>query len=175
MPIAVNTLEATFDIQFGNVKRAVHQNTSWDLARFESCGQKWVDLSEEGFGVSILTDSKYGFNTAYQKVGISLIKAATDPYPNADQGIHKFTYSLYAHHGTWKEADTMEQALDLNVPALVLPILLDCEDTAYFSVDEKNILLDTVIVKQSVPCQQNDILNALFYVIYWKKRMRSYR
>lgn len=144
MPIAVNTLEATFDIQFGNVKRAVHQNTSWDLARFESCGQKWVDLSEEGFGVSILTDSKYGFNTAYQKVGISLIKAATDPYPDADQGIHKFTYSLYAHHGTWKEADTMEQALDLNVPALILPILLDCEDTAYFSVDEKNILLDTV-------------------------------
>lgn len=73
-----------------------------------------------------------------------MIKAATDPYPDADQGIHKFTYSLYAHQGTWKEADTMEQSLDLNVPALVLPILLDCEDTAYFSVDEKNILLDTV-------------------------------
>lgn len=39
LPIAVNTLDATFDIQFGNVKRAIHKNTTWDLARFESCGQ----------------------------------------------------------------------------------------------------------------------------------------
>ncbi len=144
MPIAVNTLEATFDIQFGNVKRAVHKNTSWDLARFESCGQKWVDLSEEGYGVSILTDSKYGFSTAYQKIGISLIKSATDPYPKADQGHHHFTYSLYAHRGTWKQSQTMEQALDLNVPALLLPSGLDDEDISYFTVEQKNILLDTV-------------------------------
>ncbi len=74
MPIAVNTLDATFDIQFGNVKRAIHKNTTWDLARFESCGQKWVDLSEDGYGVSVLTDCKYGFSTAYQKIGLSLIK-----------------------------------------------------------------------------------------------------
>lgn len=103
LPIAVNTLDATFDIQFGNVKRAIHKNTTWDLARFESCGQKWVDLSEDGYGVSVLTDCKYGFSTAYQKIGLSLIKSATDPYPEADQGLHSFTYSLYVHEGDWKK------------------------------------------------------------------------
>lgn len=143
LPIAVNTLEATFDIQFGNVKRAIHQNTTWDLARFESCGQKWVDLSEDNYGVSVLTDAKYGFNTAYQKVGISLIKSATDPYPEADQGLHAFTYSLYVHEGDWKQGDTMKQALDLNVPALQLPGIA-LESDSFLQVQQENILLDTV-------------------------------
>ena len=37
-PVDVHTDEAAFDIQFGNVVRKTHTNTSWDRARFESCG-----------------------------------------------------------------------------------------------------------------------------------------
>ena len=143
MPLDIHTLEATFDIQFGNVTRALHRNTSWDLARFESCGQKWVDLSEGNYGVSLLNDSKYGFSTDYQKIGISLIKSATDPYPEADQGHHQFTYSLFAHAGDWKQGKTMKQALELNVPALVLPHVLPSMDS-FMNVDQENILLDTI-------------------------------
>lgn len=144
LPIAVNTLEATYDIQFGNVKRAIHKNTSWDLARFESCGQKWVDLSEGNYGVSVLTDSKYGFSTDFQKIGVTLIKSATDPYPQADQGRHEFTYSLYAHAGDWKTGQTMAQALDLNVPALAFSGTLPQVMDSFMAVDQENILLDTV-------------------------------
>ncbi|MFR3256766.1 MAG: glycoside hydrolase family 38 C-terminal domain-containing protein [Lachnospiraceae bacterium] len=36
------------------------RNTSWDEARFESCGQKWMDMSEGHYGVSLLNDCKYG-------------------------------------------------------------------------------------------------------------------
>lgn len=144
LPIDVNTLEATFDIQFGQVKRPVHQNTTWDQARFESCGQKWVDLSEGNYGVSILTDSKYGFNTDYQKIGLSLIKSPIDPYPEADQGLHEFTYSLYAHEGTWQDAQTMEEALALNVPVLTVPRVSQLSGDAFLAVDQKNVLLDTV-------------------------------
>ena len=32
-PFDVHTDEATFEIQFGNVKRKVHSNTSWEEAR----------------------------------------------------------------------------------------------------------------------------------------------
>lgn len=145
MPIAVNTLEATYDIQFGNVTRNIHKNTTWDWARFESCGQKWIDLSEGNYGVSVLSDSKYGFSTDFQKIGITLIKSAIDPYPQADIGLHEFTYSIYAHEGTWKEGQTMEAALDLNVPVLVLAGELAVEqDRPFFEVDQPNILLDTV-------------------------------
>lgn len=53
-PVNVHTDEATFEIQYGNLTRKTHANTSWDRARFESCGQKWMDLSEEHYGVSML-------------------------------------------------------------------------------------------------------------------------
>ncbi|MHC5268316.1 alpha-mannosidase [Enterococcus sp. LJL98] len=144
IPIAVNTLEATYDIQFGNVTRPVHKNTSWDWARFESCGQKWVDLSEGNYGVSVLSDSKYGFSADFQKIGITLIKSAIDPYPQADIGNHTFTYSVYAHEGNWQNGKTMEAALDLNVPLLVLDGELPASETAFFKVNQENVLLDTV-------------------------------
>ena len=32
--------EASYDIQFGHIKRPNHFNTSWDSARFETCGHK---------------------------------------------------------------------------------------------------------------------------------------
>ena len=44
-PLDIQSNEADFEIQFGNVKRPVHQNTTWDQARFEVCAHKWMDLS----------------------------------------------------------------------------------------------------------------------------------
>ncbi|MGM0124097.1 alpha-mannosidase [Enterococcus sp. AZ194] len=146
-PINVNTLKATFDIQFGNVERPIHTNTSWDQARFEVCGQRWVDLSEGNYGVSVMSDSKYGFNVGYKQIGITLIKSATDPNPEADQGLHQFTYSILPHSGSWKEAQTVEEALDLNTPTIVHHIAASKEaelSETWCTYDEKNILLDTM-------------------------------
>ena len=54
-PVAVFTEEASFDIQYGTIRRPTHRNTSWDAARFEVCGQKFADLSEESYGAALLT------------------------------------------------------------------------------------------------------------------------
>ena len=35
-PVDVRSLRATYEIQFGNVERPTHSNTSWDMARFEA-------------------------------------------------------------------------------------------------------------------------------------------
>lgn len=147
-PLDIHTYKATFDIQFGNVERNIHQNTSWDQARFEVCGQKWIDLSEGGYGVSLMSDCKYGFNAAYQKIGISLIKSATDPHPEADQGHHTFTYSLLPHCGSWQEAETMEEALDLNTPALTVPFagefLQPLDSSSWLAADAGHVVIDSV-------------------------------
>src|SRR4029078_6386555 len=58
--VDIRATEATYDIQFGNVKRPTHWNTSWDMARCESIGHQWVDFAERDYGVSLLNDSKYG-------------------------------------------------------------------------------------------------------------------
>ncbi|AIQ70083.1 alpha-mannosidase [Paenibacillus graminis] len=119
-PVAVRATEATYDIQFGNVKRPTHWNTSWDYARFESVGHQWADLSERGYGVSLLNDCKYGYDIKDHVMRLSLIKSATEPDWQADQGEHRFTYALLPHKGDWAAASTVQEAWSLNNPLRVV-------------------------------------------------------
>ncbi len=59
-PTSLFATEATCDIQFGSIKRPTHRNTSWDMAKYEVCAHKWVDLSQWDYGVALLNDCKYG-------------------------------------------------------------------------------------------------------------------
>lgn len=115
-PIDINTNKATYEIQYGNVERPTHHNTSWDVARFEVVSQKWADISEGGFGVSLLNDSKYGHDIKDGNMRLTLLKSGIEPNPTTDQEEHYFTYSLYPHCGDWKEANTVQMAYNLNIP-----------------------------------------------------------
>jgi alpha-mannosidase len=117
-PVNVLSPTATYEIQWGNVERPTHRNTSWDWARFETAAQKWVDLSEGNYGVSLLNDGKYGHDIHDHTIRLSLLRSPTNPDPTADQGEHHFTYSLLPHHGAWDER-TIAQAYALNDPLIV--------------------------------------------------------
>ncbi|MDO5423087.1 MAG: alpha-mannosidase [Eubacteriales bacterium] len=115
-PVDVHTNKATFDIQYGNVERDTHANTSWDFAKFEVCHHKWLDVSEDGYGVSILNDCKYGVSVRGGLIGLSMLKSPIYPNPDADKEQHEFVYSIYPHAGGWREAGTVQQAYRLNNP-----------------------------------------------------------
>src|SRR5258706_2069649 len=117
-PVDVLSPQATYEIQWGNVTRPTHRNTSWDWARFETCAQKWVDLSEGNYGVSLLNDCKYGHDIRDNVMRITLLRSPTVPDPIADFGEHEFKYSLYPHAGPWDE-DTQREAYLLNDPVIV--------------------------------------------------------
>ncbi|MFV0412369.1 MAG: alpha-mannosidase, partial [Oscillospiraceae bacterium] len=108
---------ASFEIQFGNVERETTNNNSWDTAKFETCAHKWADLSDHGCGLSLLNNCKYGHYIKDRRMELTLIKAGRYPNENADIGGHEYTYSLYPHPGGWRNADTVAQAYNLNVPA----------------------------------------------------------
>ena len=116
-PVEILSPVATYEIQWGHVQRPTHRNTSWDWARFESCAQKWVDLSEGDYGVSLLNDCKYGHDIRDNVIRLSLLRSPTVPDPEADQGEQHFTYSLYPHAGRWDES-TLREAYALNDPLL---------------------------------------------------------
>ncbi len=115
-PVDVNAEKAAYEIQFGNVERPTHWNTSWDVARFEVCGHRWADLSEGGYGVSLMNDCKYGYDIKDGEIRLTLLKSGIEPNPVADQEEHWFTYSIYPHAGDWKTASTTRAAYSLNVP-----------------------------------------------------------
>lgn len=147
-PLDVHTNEATFDIQYGNVKRPTHKNTSWDRARFEVCVHKWLDVAESDYGVSFINDCKYGCNVDGTTVGLTMLKSAVFPNPEADREIHQFTYAIYPHKGEWKEASTVEYAYALNneVSTVVKTTVGGTLPKQYrmFSVSEKNIVAEVV-------------------------------
>ncbi len=116
-PVEVFSPQATYEIQWGNVQRPTHRNTSWDWARFESCAQKWADLSEGDYGVSLLNDCKYGHDIRDNVIRLTLLRGPTMPDPGADYGEHHFTYSLFPHNGGWDER-TQAAAYALNDPPL---------------------------------------------------------
>jgi alpha-mannosidase len=117
-PVAIRTTRATYDVQFGAVERPTHWNTSWDSARFEVPAHKWADLSEGDYGVALLNDCKYGYDVKDNVIRLTLIKSARYPDTQADQGQHRFTYSLLPHAGDWRQGDAKRQGYELNVPLL---------------------------------------------------------
>ncbi|OCA85968.1 alpha-mannosidase [Bacillus sp. FJAT-27225] len=143
-PVQIRATEATYDIQFGNVKRPAHWNTSWDWARFESVGHQWADLSEKGYGVSLLNDCKYGYDIKDNVMRLTLIKTSTYPDPYADIGNHTFTYSLYPHEGDWYEGRTVQEAWSLNQPLTSYQRKMEAEQLSLFTTPNENIMIDAL-------------------------------
>lgn len=120
-PLAVHTHKASFEIQFGHVERPTHRNTSWDEARFEVCAHTWADLSEQGFGVALLNDCKYGHDVVGNVLRLTLLRSSTHPDPVADKGRHEFAYALFPHAGDLATGGVVAEAHAFNSPLRVVP------------------------------------------------------
>jgi alpha-mannosidase len=147
-PVDIRATEAVYDIQFGNVKRPTHWNTSWDMARFETVGHQWADLSERNYGISLMNDCKYGYDIKNNELRLTLIKSAVKPDARQDQGRHDFTYSLFPHKGDWYEGGTVEEAWFLNNPLKAVQGQAVTTDSL-FQVTSQNIMIDAVKVAEN--------------------------
>lgn len=164
LPVDIHASEATYDIQYGNVKRPTHYNTSWDYAKFEVCHHKWLDISEDNYGVSILNDCKYGCNVHEGVIGLSLLKSATSPNKEADKEFHEFTYTIYPHTGGWKEAGIVKEAYQLNNPLIALKKQKEggMLPTSYqwCAVDADNVIIE--LVKELEHPEKNTVIVRLY-------------
>jgi alpha-mannosidase len=115
-PLAVAAPQATCEIQFGNLQRPTHANTSWDMARHEVCAHRWVDLAQADYGVALLNDCKYGHHLAPDALDLNLLRSPAYPDPVADRAEHTFTYALYPHAGDYRAGGVVRAGYELNVP-----------------------------------------------------------
>jgi len=148
-PVDIRTNEATCDIQFGSIKRPVHRNTSWEMAKYEVCAHKWVDLSQRDYGVALMNDCKYGHKVIDNVIDLNLLRSSTYPDPEADRGVHEFTYALYPHAGDHVEGGVAREGYELNIPVNVIPLDAGKDGTmprekAFMEVEAQNIILETV-------------------------------
>ncbi|MFC9096831.1 alpha-mannosidase [Streptomyces sp. NPDC057072] len=124
-PVDIRAAHSSAEIQFGHIQRPTHTNTTWEAARFEVSGHRWVHIGEPGYGVAVINDSTYGHDVTRTvrddggtttTVRLSLVRAPRVPDPEADQGRHRFTYSLLP--GASIE-DAVAEGYALNLPLRV--------------------------------------------------------
>jgi alpha-mannosidase len=144
----VRSDKATFEIPYGTVERPTTRNTPAEKAQFEVPALRWGDISDATHGFSLLNDSKYGYDAKDNVLRLSLLRAPEWPDPNADQGHHEFTYSLYPHAGTWREAMTVRQGYQVNYPLMAVvtgqhPGTLPSQNS-FFGAKEDNVVITAV-------------------------------
>ncbi|KAJ5769373.1 CAZyme family GH38 [Penicillium odoratum] len=146
-PVDVSNTEASYETQYGIIRRPTHYNTSWDMAKFEVCCHKWADLSEHGYGVSVLNDSKYGFATCGSLMRLSLLRAPKAPDAHADMGRHRIRYAILPHSGALDDR-TIRAGYNFNHPLAVEQASADAvRNTDFQAVSlkgAKSIILDAV-------------------------------
>ncbi|MFW6301454.1 MAG: alpha-mannosidase [Bacillota bacterium] len=118
-PLDIHTDQAVYEIQGGYLKRPTHNNTSWDRAQFEVPAQRWAALEEPDYGVALLNDSKYGYQAIENRLMLTLLKSSTGPDRQADQGCHRFTYSVFSYQGDVSNGKVNREARDLNNNLLI--------------------------------------------------------
>ena len=113
-PLSAHNDKATFEIPYGSIGRPTTRNTPAEQAEFEVPAMRWADLSDQSHGFSLLNDCKYGYDAKGNVLRLSLLRSPEWPDPHADEGRHEFTYSLYPHGGSWREAQTVRRGYELN-------------------------------------------------------------
>jgi alpha-mannosidase len=163
-PVAVHAEEATYEIQFGHIRRPTHSNTTWDLAKDEVCAHKWADLSQRDFGVALLNDSKYGHKIKDGVMDLDLLRSAPypgdnrhlndevppgEPHPGyTDQSDHEVTYALYVHPGDPIEGGVVQEGYALNVPLRITETDVHpgagAPEASFLELDNPHVVVEAV-------------------------------
>lgn len=115
-PLRVESLQANYAIAYGYIQRPTHDNTSWQEACFEMPCHHWADFSQSDWGVALINDSKYATTVKANRMTLTLLKASNAPDPEADRGMHYFSYALFVHDGGLEEGGVIEEARSFNQP-----------------------------------------------------------
>ncbi|MDA1025131.1 MAG: glycosyl hydrolase-related protein [Planctomycetota bacterium] len=118
-PTGIRARSATFGIPFGAIERATHRNTSWEEARFEVPGRRWMDLSQPGLGLAVLDAGIVGRNAHQSTLGLSLLRSPGFPDPTCDRGTHRLAYALMPHCG-----DRFAAGVDAEAEAFAEPLVV---------------------------------------------------
>lgn len=147
-PLAASGPMATYEIPYGTIDRPTTRNNTWEQARFEVPAMRWADLGDGQHGFSLINESKYGYDGKDNVLRMSLLRSPTWPDAEADRGHQHFSYALYPHAGTWKEALTERAGYEYNYKLQAVQVQAHTgslpAEYSYLSVSPENVVLTAV-------------------------------
>ncbi len=138
--------QAAFEIQYGHVLRATHNNTSWDQAKFEVCGHRYADLSQSDCGFALLNDCKYGHYIKDNVMELTLLRSPQYPDATADIGEHIFRYAYLPHAGNLINSQVLPLAHEFNNELILQKIaeLPALAQKSYYAIKGRNVKIEVV-------------------------------
>ncbi len=117
-PLNLEADVATYETAAGAITRTTRPETPEEKAQWEVPGLRWADMTaaDGGYGVSILSDRKHGYDHSPGQIRLTLLRGSEWPDPEADKGTHHFSYGIYPHVGGWQGAQTVQKAREMSQP-----------------------------------------------------------
>ncbi len=147
-PIAAKNEKASYEIPYGAIERTTLRENSYQKAQFEVPALNWADFGDSKLGLSVLNDSKYGYDDESNVLRLTLLRSPASPDPDADRGEQHFRYALYPHAGTWKQAQTMHRGYEFNYPITAMQVASHegalPKEHSFISVENPNVVLTAV-------------------------------
>jgi len=118
---------ARFGGPFNFVDRAQTPSRQKEEAQWEVPASRWASILDGSLtdGLSIVTESKYGFRAKQGILSLTLLRSPTVPDPKADQGSHTIEFAIARHQNmfcnTADNVPTAAMADELFTPFVVLP------------------------------------------------------
>lgn len=145
-PVDIISDECKFNTQFGHVIRKTTENNSIEKAQYEVSGQKFVDISNADYGVSLINDCKYGYRCKGNVIDINLVRSPMGgPGHDVDQGINTLKLAVLPHIGALS-SDTYSEAYYINNPPIIIGGNTSTDSIQLFNCDNDNIILEAVKV-----------------------------
>ncbi len=140
----LTTSKFTTNLAYASLERPTNAFNSYDRAKFEVTAQDFVNISESGYGVSIMSDLKSGYGIEDTKVSLNLLRAPIYPDISCDRGVNEFTYSITSHSGTILEsAEAFAEIVNTQI-AHPLQICGEYENECLFYVENANVFIEAV-------------------------------
>jgi len=167
-PLAASGPFATYEIPYGTIERPTTRNNSWEKAQFEVEAIRWADLGDGKHGLSVLNQTKYGYDAVGNTLRLTLLRSPKWPDPDADMGHHHFHYALYPHAGTWKDALTVRHGYEYNYPLTAVVTTAHAGSLpashSFASVAPENVVLTAV---KKAEDDRNGVGGLIFRVYEW--------
>ena len=109
---------------------------------------RWADLGDAKQGMSLINESKYGYDAAGNVLRLSLLRSPVWPDPEADREHHHFVFALYPHAGDWKQAMSMRHGYELNYKLTAMQVDQHTGDWptehSFVAIDGDNVVLTAI-------------------------------
>jgi alpha-mannosidase len=159
-PITIKNSDVLCNIQFGNITRPTHSNDSIAKAKSEISAHKFIDISDEQYGISMLSKNKYGFYVKENRLELTVLRSQQKNgseigiqedsryYDNnyGDLVRHTFQYALYPHNKLNYPISVTKKAYNYNHDIISYKGYkkgtISMDET--FFVSKKNIIIETI-------------------------------